>query len=149
MEVLIFFGLVALGFAAGSVAEKNHLASLQAREQDFLKLPVSNLKHVPESTREIAAAELVTGSAVIAVDYFKICVAALVNLVGGRITVYESLVERARREATLRLKAQAQALGADLIVNLRIETANLSEGGGSGTPNIEALAYGTAIRYRH
>lgn len=150
MEILIFFGLVALGYFAGTAAEKKHYASITEREQTFLSLPTVNLKH-PPADRQIEDSVLVTGNAVIAVDYFKVFAAGLRNLFGGRVTAYESLVDRARREATLRMQEEARRFGADMILNLRLETSNLSENSGSrrgGTPSIEALAYGTAIRYR-
>ena len=88
---------------------------------------------------------LVTGSTVVSVDYFKRFVAALRNLFGGRVTPYESLLDRARREAVLRMKAEAQALGASLVFNIKYETASISKGGGYTIGSIEVLAYGTAL----
>ncbi|PKL75968.1 MAG: hypothetical protein CVV27_12680 [Candidatus Melainabacteria bacterium HGW-Melainabacteria-1] len=144
---IIFLVLLGVGYFAGSQAEKNHFASLQAREQEFLSLPAGSLR-LPPADREIESVWLVTGSAVIAVDYFKVFIANLRNFFGGRLSSYESLVDRARREATLRMKDAARSGGADLIVNLRIEIANLGAEGAPGLPTVESLAFGTAIRYR-
>jgi uncharacterized protein YbjQ (UPF0145 family) len=46
----------------------------------------------------------VSGSVVVSVDYFKRFLAGLRTLVGGRVTSYETLLDRARREAILRCK---------------------------------------------
>jgi uncharacterized protein YbjQ (UPF0145 family) len=95
------------------------------------------------------AAQLVTGSVVISSDYFKTMIAGFINLVGGRVVVYESLLERARREAILRMKEEAIAWGATQIVNVRMESATIGGGNNSsqqGIVSIEIIAYGTGIR---
>lgn len=137
--------LIALGYFAGRRAEQNHYASIHAREAQFLHLPA-----IPSRTwdtdRPVAEARLVCGSVVISADYFKRLLAALRNLIGGRLRAYESLMDRARREAVLRLKEQCP--DADLIVNLRLETSTIaSRKGNQGVACVELTAYGTAIRY--
>jgi len=85
---------------------------------------------------------------VISVDYFKRFVAMLRLLVGGRLSTYEGLVDRARREALLRMREEAESLGASMALNVRIETSSISKGhrGDAGSVgSVEALAYGTAI----
>lgn len=152
MELLILAIMVSIGYFAGSHAEKNHYASIIEREKAFAKLPTTNLKHPPqEDPREVEWVQLVQGNAVMAVDYFKLFVASLRNLFGGRMSAYESVIDRARREATLRMQEMARSQGADMIINLRVETASI--GGGTagqknGMPSIEAMVYGTAVRYR-
>ncbi|MGH8664838.1 MAG: YbjQ family protein, partial [Burkholderiales bacterium] len=84
----------------------------------------------------------VHGTVVVSADYFKTFVAGLRNLIGGRFRAYETLLERARREAVLRLKEQARAKGARLVVCVRFETTSISSG---WAPAIEVLAYGTAL----
>ena len=90
---------------------------------------------------------LVVGSVVIAEDYFKRVAAALKSLVGGRLVAYESLLERGRREAIVRMKEQARREGATQIVNMRLETASLSEDWSGRRPmfSAEFIAYGTAL----
>ena len=90
---------------------------------------------------------LVVGSVVIAEDYFKRVAAGLKSLVGGRLVAYESLLERGRREAIVRMKAQARQLGASAVVNVRLETASLSEDWSGSRPifSAEFIAYGTAL----
>jgi uncharacterized protein YbjQ (UPF0145 family) len=84
---------------------------------------------------------------VIAEDYFKRVAAALKGLVGGRIVAYESLLERGRREALVRMKERARQLGATQVVNVRLETASLSEDFSGQRPmfSAEFIAYGTAL----
>jgi uncharacterized protein YbjQ (UPF0145 family) len=57
-------------------------------------------------------------------------------------------MDRARREAVLRMKADA--LNADMIVNLRMEGSSIGKEGGAngkGVKTIEMMAYGTAITF--
>jgi uncharacterized protein YbjQ (UPF0145 family) len=89
---------------------------------------------------------MVAGSVVISIDRFKQLLAGLRNLFGGHITAYESLLDRARREAVLRMKAAAG--DAAVITNLRVETTSLSGQSKKGLGTIEVLAYGTAL-YQH
>lgn len=149
IDILIFIGLVALGYFAGSRAERRHYRSIRQREEELLSLPAVTLKSVPDADA-VERSALVSGSAVISVDYFKRILAGLRALVGGRIRSYESLLDRARREAILRMKEEAP--GADAIFNLRLETTSVSKGGGGRrnrqVSTVEALAYGTAIYRR-
>lgn len=138
--------LILAGLFVGGQRERRHYDSIRIREQYYLDQPAINfLKHTGETDR-VVAARLVTGSAVISIDYFKRFVAALINLVGGRVETYESLLDRARREAVLRMQAQAE--GMDSIVNVRIETSTISSNAKGGVGCVEALAYGTALKYR-
>jgi uncharacterized protein YbjQ (UPF0145 family) len=91
-------------------------------------------------------AQLFVGSVVVSSDFFKTFIAGIMNLLGGRITVYESLLERGRREALLRMEESAQAWGADRVVNIRIQTAELSGNSGKGVVALEVMVYGTGVR---
>ncbi|GAB6904730.1 conserved hypothetical protein [Desulfosarcina cetonica] len=144
IDLIIFLSLIALGYGAGTWAEKRHYRSILKREQAMLNLPAVSLKSVDIPDHKIRSAQMVYGSAVISVDYFKRLLAGLRNVFGGRVKSYESLVDRARREALLRMKAMAG--DATVIVNVRIETATI--GRQSARKNIaclEAMAYGTAL----
>ena len=144
-DLIIFAGLVALGYFAGSWAEKKHYKSIQKREKEFIHLPAVTGKTFGVDDEAIQNATMVYGSAVISIDYFKRILAGLRNIFGGTVKSYESLIDRARREALLRMKAMAQ--DASIIVNVRIETTSIgkraNKKGGVGC--IEAIAYGTAI----
>ena len=145
MEGLIGFGLLLIiGCVFRSIAEKRHYRSIRERERRFLYLPAVTLKERVAGDAEILDAVLVYGSAVISVDYFKRIMAGLRNLFGGAVRSYETLIDRARREAVLRMKEMAP--GATVIVNVRVETAVI---GGSANKksvgSVEVMAYGTAL----
>ncbi len=148
LNIGIPLGLIAIGLIVGTILENKHYVSIKEREKASLQLPVITLSN-HEQDRELQKAYLVTGSVVISVDYFKRFLAALRNIFGGRVMAYESLVDRARREAILRMKEKCPS--ADIIINLRIETSTISKQGRSGQKSVgcvEAIAYGTAIQYQ-
>ena len=143
MEQLILFAvLVLLGYFFGRSAERKHLQSIREREEALRLLPTIMLKK-PLDPEAIERYRMVNGSAVIAIDYFKRLVASLVNLFGGNMVSYESLVDRARREAILRMKEEAG--DASEIINVRIETSSISKSAQQSVGAVEVLAYGTAI----
>ncbi len=137
--------LIVLGYVFGKLAETRHYHSIQEREIQWLSLATTSLKKPIGDVVGIYRAHLVQGSVVISVDYFKRLLAALRNLVGGPLQSYETLLDRARREAVLRLKESCPQ--ANQIINLRIETSSISKGEGSAIGCVEVLAYGTAIYY--
>ena len=134
---------IVLGYVFGRMAEAKHYRSIIAREKDFLGLPATSLKTVLGSG-PVVRSELVTGSVVVAVDHFKKAASALRSLVGGPVQSYESLLDRAKREAVLRLKESCP--DAHEIVNVRLETMPLT-GNQRQVNGVEVLAYGTAIYY--
>ncbi len=150
LNLIIFLGLLAIGYFFGQQAEKKHYLSINAREKEYRALPLINLKNPDFLEQDVELAVLVTGNMVVAVDYFKVFVAALQNLFGGHVTQYEPLVDRARREATLRMQEEALRHGADLVMNVRLDTSFLGDmhKRKSGVGSIESIAYGTAIRYK-
>lgn len=143
MDILIFLTLLALGYGFGQYAEKRHYRSIIEREGHFNGLPAIASRIPP--TDNVYDQQLVTGSVVVSVDYFKRFLATLRNLFGGRVTAYETLLDRARREALLRMKAQAEAAGARLVFNVKYETASISKGRRNAIGSVEVLAYGTAL----
>lgn len=144
-DLIIFLVLIGLGYLFGHYAEKKHYASIAKREQEFLKLPAISHKN-PIGSGAIYKTNLAYGSVVISVDYFKRTLAALRNLFGGSVRSYETLLDRARREAILRLKESCPK--ADEIINLRIETSSIYKGQGKSIGSVEVLAYGTAIYFQ-
>ena len=144
IDLLIFVSLLALGFGFGRRAEKRHYTSIIEREIELNRMPAIVLRFPPPSTKT-QKTELVMGSVVISIDYFKRVVAGLRGLVGGRLKGYETLLDRARREAILRMKEQADAKGASMVFNVKMETASISKGRKNNIGSVEVLAYGTAI----
>ena len=141
--------LLLLAYFLGSQLESNHYKSVREREAATKDMVVINFPRFPFEV-EIERADLVMGSVVVSHDYFKRFLAQLRIIVGGRIKAYEPLLDRARREAVLRMKEQALAHGHNTVVNIRLETSRLanSRRGGKGTAGVEMLAYGTALTTR-
>ncbi|PLW67710.1 YbjQ family protein [Pseudohalioglobus lutimaris] len=148
MEVLfqlaIFFILLALGYLFGRRAESKHYQQIFAREDQLRHIVVLNQRFPPPGMLAHRT-DMVCGNVVISVDYFKTVVASLRNLVGGNISAYESLLDRARREAVLRMQEQASLRGAETVINLKFETARVSGNAGRAIGSVEVLAYGTAL----
>jgi len=144
IDAIIFLSLLLSGYLFGQYFERRHYKSILKREKGSLHVPLLTLKTAPSGLKSCDAA-LVTGSVVVSVDYFKRFLAGLRTIVGGRVKSYESLVDRARREAILRMKEQAIDRGAIVVTNVRIETSSISKGQGNAIGSIEVLAYGTAI----
>ncbi len=143
-DLIIFLVLLALGYGFGRVAESRHFKSIIEREQTLSAVLVFSERLPPPGSKSRRVA-LVGGSVVVSVDYFKRVAAALRNIFGGRVVAYESLLERARREALLRMKQEAADLGAALVVNVKLETASISKGNKGQIGAVEVYAYGTAL----
>jgi uncharacterized protein YbjQ (UPF0145 family) len=133
--------LVVVGYLAGRVLERRHYASLRQRERELQPVLAFSTRYVPEGV-VATGSRLASGSVVVSSDYFKTFVAGFRNLVGGRFRGYETLLERARREAMLRLKADALRQGSRLVIGVRFHTTRVA---GSTTPSVEVMAFGTAL----
>ena len=82
------------------------------------------------------------GSTVRARHIGKDIFAGLKTIVGGEISEYTKLLADAREQAIQRMKEDADRLGANAIVNVRITTSTVMAG------SAEILAYGTAVKLR-
>lgn len=133
--------LLAVGYFVGRLLERRHYASIRLRERELRSVVAITTRFVPEGV-VAHGASLVSGGVVVSSDYFKTFVAGFRNLVGGRFRGYESLLERARREAILRMKQQAHERGSKLVIGVRIHTTKVA---GSQTPSVEVIAFGTAL----
>ena len=63
------------------------------------------------------------------------------TLVGGELTAYNEMMNEARAIATKRMVAEAEALGADAIVNIRYASSSVMQSAA------EVIVYGTAVRF--
>jgi uncharacterized protein YbjQ (UPF0145 family) len=62
------------------------------------------------------------------------------NLAGGELKAYSTLLSQARDDAIARMEADAVEMGGDAVVNVRMETSEITKGAS------EVIAYGTAVR---
>ena len=144
VDLIIFLTLLTLGFLFGRWAEKSHFKSIIDREEKLHSI-LTFSERLPPADIPAKDSTLVSGNVVVSVDFFKNFVAGLRGLIGGRMTSYESLVERARREAILRMKQEAADLGATHIFNVKIETSSISKNAKQSVGSVEVYAYGTAL----
>jgi len=140
--------ILVIAYFIGSWIEKKHFKSIRDREAKAHGFPVVSFDTMPDDWK-VDSSHMVTGSIVISLDYFKRVIATLKGLVGGRIKTYEPLLERARREAILRMTEEAQSQGYDAIFNVRLETSRLANArrDGKGVAGVEMLAFGTAVKF--
>ena len=99
---------------------------------------LSNLEIVP-GKRVAKHLGLVQGSTVRAKHVGKDLFASLKNIVGGELKAYTELLQESRDEALARMVKQAQAVGANAVLNVRFATSSITQGAA------ELFAYGTAV----
>ena len=144
-QIIIPLFLVLVCMLIGKGIELHHFKKIKERERQLSGIIVTNLKTVP-SQYENAQPILVMGSAVIATDYFKVFAAGLRTLFGGEMKSYVTLMERARREAVLRMLEQAAQQGASAVWNIRYETTTTHGQQRKKPGGVEVLVYGTALK---
>ena len=152
ISMFVNFGIPILvlvtAYFIGTRIEKKHFKSIRDREAKAHGFPVVSFDTMPDDWK-VSTSDMVSGSIVVSLDYFKRVIAGLKGLVGGRIKTYEPLLERARREAILRMTEDAQQQGFDAIFNVRLETSRLANASrdGKGIAGVEMLAFGTAVKF--
>lgn len=138
LQIIIFAILFSVGFGFGRYNEGKHFRYLDEQEQRLAYIRVNNSRFVVSEY----SGQMISSNVVISHDYFKYAITNVQNILGGRLTSYESVVERARREAIVRLKLEAEKIGATQIMGIRLSTTELGMQGGM----VEVFAYGTAIQ---
>ncbi len=150
-DLLVLIISLVVAYNVGSLVEKRHYKSIKEREIRFLRYPSINFSKNVIDEQSVVKSELVSASVVIACDFFKYFVAGLKTIFGGNISAYESVLDRGRREAILRIKEKALSAGAGSIVNLKIETIMLDPPNENqknvNAPKVCVVAYGTALTY--
>ncbi|MEN1760106.1 YbjQ family protein [Anoxynatronum sibiricum] len=92
--------------------------------------------------KELETLGMVKGSVIQAKHVGKDIMSGLKGLVGGELTAYSEMMNEARAKATKRMVEEAQAMGADGVINVRYTSAAVMQGAA------EILVYGTAVRFR-
>jgi len=82
------------------------------------------------------------GSTVRARSVGRDFMAGLKNIVGGEIEEYTKLQAHSREQAMQRMVDDAKKMGADAVVNVRLNTSMIMQGAA------EILAYGTAVKFK-
>ena len=100
---------------------------------------LTNIETIPGKTI-VEHYGLVQGSTIRAKHVGRDLAAGFKNIIGGELKGYTELLQESRAQATQRMVAQAQELGANAIVNVRYTTSSVAQGAS------EILAYGTAVK---
>ncbi|KZB69331.1 M48 family metallopeptidase [Thalassospira sp. MCCC 1A02491] len=132
--------LIGIAYLTGRLADRAHERAL-VRDEALLPHQYLDSGDAVPDTVSIQQSRMVTGKVVIAEDRFRNLLARLRVFVGGRLAAHEAAVIRAKREAVLRLRINAQ--GASHIIGLRFQSAEISRG------MIEMIASGTALYTDH
>ena len=123
--LIVVLVMLMLGFFIGGANERRHFRSLESRETAMSNLVTTQSKHFLSPTTGGNPPCLLVSEVVIASDYLKTFLAALRNIFGGEVRSFETLIERGRREAVLRVQEHARELGYNAICNVRLNTAEV------------------------
>lgn len=99
-----------------------------------------NIDYIPGKELEVLG--LVKGNIVQSKSFGRDFMSSMKTLVGGEIVDYTAMLNEARQLAVKRMVDEAEALGADAVINLRFSSADIMQGAA------EVIAYGTAVKYR-
>ena len=136
------FSIIAIvGWAVATWFERRHFREMDEREVVLDDITLSTLKNVNSGISDEVM--LLTGSVVISHDYFRTLLIIIKKIIGGNIFAYERLINRARREAIIRLKEEARVQGMNKIINIRFGSALV---GPKFLTAIEMVAYGTGVK---
>ncbi|TWT86763.1 hypothetical protein Mal64_35930 [Pseudobythopirellula maris] len=131
---LLFF--LSLGLIFGTAMERRHLRRLESREQAHAGFLVTQLKSYPGAVDTSVTPRMYAAEAVVATDYLKSFLSGIRKFFGGELKSYKSLLERARREAQMKVVEQAAADGYDTACNFRYITADI---GGALNPKQKSV----------
>lgn len=147
MDLITVIACLVVCYFTGNIIEKNHYKKIKAMENALYKSPCLTYGKSFARDTKIKNSFLVSSSVVIGCDYFKSFLAGLKNFFGGNVSAYESVLDRGRREAILRIRKYAKENSAHAIINTKIETVMLDPLGATQNPKVCITAYGTAIEY--
>ena len=117
--------------------EDNQTVTLH-KEENIMVLV--NIDYIPGKEFEVLG--MAKGTVVQSKNFGKDFMAGMKTLVGGEITSYTEMLNEARQIAVKRMVDEAEALGADAVVNIRYGSSAVMQGAA------EVIAYGTAVRFK-
>ena len=94
------------------------------------------------SGKELETLGLVQGSTIQSKNIGRDITQSFKTLVGGELKAYTDMMNEARALATKRMVGEAEALGADGVVNIRYASSTVMQGAA------EVIAYGTAVKLK-
>ena len=144
--LMFFYGAIFSGRALrkqmGRIVERE-----AASKEHFGKDPLSSLRGL-DTIEGVKSSGLVYSSVVYGPSHWHLLVARFNNLLGGRVGILHEVIAVARAEATQRLRERAQEEGWEDILNVRVDTAEMTPASAQKGPRaVEIFAYGTGVRY--
>ena len=91
--------------------------------------------------KELEMLGLVKGSTIQTRNVGRDITQGFKTLVGGELKAYTEMMNDARELATSRMVQEAEALGADAVVNIRFVSSSVMQGAAG------VVAYGTAVKF--
>ncbi len=92
--------------------------------------------------KDIETIQIVKGAIIQSKHLGKDIMASFKTIVGGELKGYSDMMNEARAKATKRMVEEADALGADGVINIRYASATVMQGAA------EVMAYGTAVKFK-
>ncbi len=92
--------------------------------------------------KEVETLSVVKGATIQSKHLGKDIMSGFKTIVGGELTQYSEMLNEARAIATKRMVKEAEALGADGVINIRYATSNIMQGAA------EVMVYGTAVKFK-
>lgn len=132
IAVPVFF--LGLGYFAGQWTASRHEADMQARQPAVAHIWVHDMRPLNVTTGQNPPI-MITSEVTLGIDHFRGFLGQLKSLIGGQVASYQNVLDRARREVTLRLQEQAARYGYTAIANFRIDFVDIS-----GTSTIKRKA---------
>lgn len=147
--VFIYFGgpllLLVIAFFAGNGIARRHNQQLEDRQRQVAHIRSTDLKVFirPETGGPDPA--LLCAEVTLGIDHFRGFLGKLKNIFGGEVKSYSKTLDRARREAILRVIEQAHAASMNAVANLRVEFVDISGNANMAkkASMVTILAYGT------
>lgn len=115
-------------------------SNLEASLKEETTMMLVNIDYIPGKELEVLG--LVKGTVVQSKNFGKDFMAGMKTLVGGEITGYTEMLNEARQIAMKRMVDDAEAMGADAVINIRYGSSAVMQGAA------EVIAYGTAVRFK-
>ncbi len=100
---------------------------------------IINTNEFPDDREVDEVLGVVRGNTVEARNVGRDITQSIRNIFGGELKAYSELLTKSREKAIREVKEEAEELGADAVINLRMDTSQIADQGS------EVLAYGTAV----
>ena len=143
-----FIVLIIIGFAFGRIGEARHFTDIKKREKKYRHKAIITTKTI--NADQVEHTEVASGSVVVSIDYFKQLVSSIRGFLGGEVNSLASLLDRAKREATLRMMESCSK--ADAYYNFKLETSKISMSSNGknifSATTIEVFVYATGVVYK-